>query len=146
MPVAAAGGQLWTALRRGAPLPVLPSERGGGSLARRIPPLCARSAIGVEVNKIHRQRQIVKRIHVRVEHVRPSRAMLGHLERIKANEALKKAAKESGKPCPAEALRRQPKGARDGFTLNMGAVFDKKVHLLKPEPYVFRPLEKAYLK
>ena len=106
----------------------------------------ARSAIGVEVNKIHRQRQIVKRIHVRVEHVRPSRAMLGHLERIKANEALKKAAKASGKPCPAEALRRAPKGARAGFTLDMGAVCDKKVHLLKPEPYVFRPLEKAYLK
>ena len=103
-------------------------------------------AIGVEVNKIHRQRQIVKRLHVRVEHVRPSRAMLGHLERIKANEALKKAAKASGKPCPAEALRRAPKGARAGFTLDMGAVCDKKVHLLKPEPYVFRPLEKAYLK
>ena len=64
----------------------------------------------------------------------------------KCVEALKKAAKASGKPCPAEALRRAPKGARAGFTLDMGAVCDKKVHLLKPEPYVFRPLEKAYLK
>jgi len=103
-------------------------------------------AIGVEVNKIHRQRQIVKRIHVRVEHVRPSRSMLGHLERIKTNEALKKAAKESGTPCPAEALRRAPKSAREGFTLNIDNTCEKKVHLLKPEPYVFRPLEKAYLK
>merc|ERR1712196_519886 len=71
-------------------------------------------AIGVEVNKIHRQRQIVKRIHVRVEHVKPSRSMLGHLERIKANEALKKAAKESGTPSPAEWLERIPKSARPG--------------------------------
>ena len=102
--------------------------------------------VGVEVNKIHRQRQIVKRIHVRVEHVRPSRSQLGHLERIKKNEALKAEAKKSGKPCPAEALRRQPKSARPGFTLDMNAVCGKKVHLLKPEPYVFRPLEKAYLK
>jgi hypothetical protein len=60
-------------------------------------------------------------------------------------EALKKAAKESGKPCPASALRREPKGPRDGFQLNLGNTFEKKVHLLKPEPYVFRPLEKAYL-
>ena len=97
-------------------------------------------AIGVEVNKIHRQRQIVKRIHVRVEHVRPSRSQLGHLERIKKNEALKAEAKKSGKPCPAEALRRQPKSARPGFTLDMNAVCGKKVHLLKPEPYVFLSL------
>ena len=98
------------------------------------------------MNKVHRQRQIVKRIHVRVEHVRPSRSMLGHLARIKKNDALKAEAKKSGKPCPAEALRRQPKGARPGFELNMKNTFGQKVHLLKPEPYVFRPLEKAYLK
>ena len=61
-------------------------------------------------------------------------------------EALKKAAKESGKPCPDSALKRTPKGAREGFTLNLDNVFEKKVHLLKPEPYIFRPLEKAYLK
>lgn len=102
-------------------------------------------AVGIEVNKVHRQRQIVKRIHVRVEHVRPSRSQTGHLQRVKANEALKQAAKQSGKPCPASELRRAPKGPRDAFQLNMGNVFENKVHLLKPEPYVFRPLEKAFL-
>ena len=30
-----------------------------------------RRAVGVEINKVHRQRQIVKRIHVRLEHLRP---------------------------------------------------------------------------
>ena len=127
---------------------------GGRAPVRAIPtdsPAClrccsARSAIGVEVNKIHRQRQIVKRIHVRVEHVRPSRCKLGHLDRVKANEELKAAAKKSGKPCPAEMLKRSSKSARPGFTLNLGNTSGGKVHLLKPEPYVFRPLEKAYLK
>merc|ERR1711912_161840 len=40
-----------------------------------------RRGIGVEVNKVHRQRQLVKRIHVRVEHLRPSKSRLGHLDR-----------------------------------------------------------------
>jgi len=103
-------------------------------------------AIGVEINKVHRQRQIVKRIHVRVEHVKPSRSMLGHLDRIKSNEALKAEAKASGVKCPASALKRASKSAREGFTLDLGKCFEEKVHLLKPEPYVFRPLEKAFLK
>ena len=102
-------------------------------------------AIGVEINKVHRQRQIVKRIHVRVEHVRPSKSQTGHLLRIKTNEAKKAAAKASGKPCDASELKRAPKGPRDGFTLDLGSTFESKVHLLKPEPYVFRPLEKVYL-
>ena len=97
------------------------------------------------MNKVHRQRQIVKRIHVRVEHVRPSRSATGHLQRVKDNEAKKAAAKKSGKPCPASDLRRTPKSPKDAFKLNMDNVFENKVHLLKPEPYVFRPLEKAFL-
>ena len=116
----------------------------------RFPPLAwllsARSAVGVEVNKVHRQRQIVKRIHVRVEHVRPSRSQLGHLNRIKENESLKAAAKASGTPCPAEALKRAPKSARSGFTLDLVKCFEAKVHLLKPEPYIFKPMEKPFLK
>merc|ERR1712100_239331 len=97
-------------------------------------------AIGVEINKVHRQRQIVKRIHVRLEHVRPSKSMTGHLQRIKTNEAIKAEAKKTGTPAPASALKREPKGQRDGFELNMGNVFEKKVHLLTPVPYIFKPL------
>merc|ERR1740133_367845 len=58
-------------------------------------------AVGVEINKVHRQRQIVKRIHVRMEHLRPSKSAAGHLARIKSNEAIKKAAKLSGVPAPS---------------------------------------------
>ena len=99
-----------------------------------------RRGIGVEVNKIHRQKQLVKRIHVRVEHLRPSKSRAGHLARVQQNEAIKKAAKESGKPAPASQLKRAPRGPRDGFLLNMGATHGNKVHTLPPVPYVFKPL------
>jgi len=99
-------------------------------------------AVGVEVNKVHREKQIVKRIHVRVEHVRPSKSQSGHLQRVKDNEAIKKAAKESGVPAPASALKRAPKGPRDAFELSLGSVFENKTHLLTPIPYVFKPLER----
>lgn len=101
-----------------------------------------RRAIGVEVNKIHRQRQLVKRIHVRVEHLRPSKSKLGHLDRVAANDEKKKAAKISGVPVPAHELKRSPVGPRDSFLLNLGATFEGKVHTLTPVPYVFKPLEK----
>ncbi|EOD15532.1 hypothetical protein EMIHUDRAFT_436239 [Emiliania huxleyi CCMP1516] len=101
-----------------------------------------RRAIGVEVNKVHRQKQLVKRIHVRVEHLRPSKSRLGHLDRVKLNEEKKRAAKASGTPCPASELKRQPKGPREGFLLDLSKTFGEKVHTLTPVPYVFKPLEK----
>ncbi len=42
----------------------------------------SKRAIGVEINKIHREKQIVKRIHVRVEHLRPSKSQSGHPSRV----------------------------------------------------------------
>ena len=105
----------------------------------------SKRAVGVEVNKVHRQRQIVKRIHVRVEHVRPSRSQTGHLARVKANEEIKAAAKKAGVPAPASALKREAKGPRDGFKLNLGATCEKKVHLLTPLAYVFKPMTQPFL-
>ena len=101
-------------------------------------------AIGVEINKVHRQKQIVKRIHVRMEHLRPSKSSSGHLARIKQNEATKKAAKESGVPAPLSALKRQPFSPRDGFTLELDKTCEGKVHTLTPVPYIFRPLTRPY--
>jgi large subunit ribosomal protein L21e len=99
-------------------------------------------AIGVEINKVHREKQIVKRIHVRVEHVRPSKSQAGHLARIKANEAIKKEAAAKGEKADPSALKRMPSGPRDGFELSLGSTFESKVHLLTPQPYVFKPLER----
>lgn len=86
-----------------------------------------RRGIGVEINKVHRQKQLVKRIHVRMEHLRPSKGRAGHLQRVAENEAIKKAAKESGTPAPASALKRMPKGPRPGFELELNATFGEKV-------------------
>ena len=67
----------------------------------RFPPLAwllsARSAVGVEVNKVHRNRVIAKRIHVRVEHVQPSRSRDEFLARRASNDAAKAEAKKAGK-------------------------------------------------
>jgi len=53
-------------------------------------------ALGVELNKKVGNRILKKRIHVRVEHVRPSTSRMGFLNRVKQNEAIKKEAKETG--------------------------------------------------
>ena len=49
-----------------------------------------KTAVGVEVNKQVRNRIIKKRIHVKVEHVRPSKCRMEHLNRVKKNEAIKR--------------------------------------------------------
>ena len=72
-------------------------------------------ALGVEVNKEVNGRVIKKRIHVRIEHVVPSRCKEEFLARRAANDAAKAAAKASGEPLPAR--KRTVAGPQDGFTL-----------------------------
>eukprot|EP00959_Pyramimonas_sp_CCMP1952_P202925 4244037-Pyramimonas_sp.AAC.1 len=55
-----------------------------------------------------------KRLHVRVEHVVPSRCREEFLSRRASNDAQKKAAKAAGKKA---VTARQPAGPRDGFVL-----------------------------
>jgi len=47
-------------------------------------------AIGVEVNKLVKNRIIKKRIHVRLEHVQPSKSKAKFLERVKENDNLRR--------------------------------------------------------
>ena len=86
-------------------------------------------AIGVEVNKVHRQRQIVKRIHVRVEHVRPSKCRQEVLRRVKENEAAKSAAAESGEKID---LKRHPVQPKSGYVYNMS----EKPETIQALPFV----------
>jgi len=53
-------------------------------------------AVGVEVNKQHREKILRKRIHVRIEHVRPSRCREDFLARVKENDVKKSQAKKAG--------------------------------------------------
>lgn len=61
-------------------------------------------------------RYIKKRIHVRIEHVSPSRCHEEFLRRCKENDEARHAAKVAGTPAPP--MKRVPKGPRtEGFTL-----------------------------
>merc|ERR1719242_2148121 len=55
-----------------------------------------RNAIGVEVTKVVQNRQIRKKLHVRLEHLRKSRCNEAFLKRVKENDQKKKEAKERG--------------------------------------------------
>jgi large subunit ribosomal protein L21e len=73
-------------------------------------------AVGVELLKKVNGRFVKKRLHVRIEHVQPSRCREEFLARVKANDEAKRAAKVAGLPPPV--TKRQPKGPRtQGFTL-----------------------------
>ncbi|KAI4378494.1 hypothetical protein MLD38_015965 [Melastoma candidum] len=69
-------------------------------------------AIGVEINKQVGNRIIRKRIHVRVEHVQPSRCNEDFQLRKKKNDQLKAEAKAIGKVI---STKRQPEGPKPGF-------------------------------
>merc|ERR1712236_119949 len=60
----------------------------------------SKHAVGVVVNKRVRGRILAKRISIRVEHVKHSQCRKDFLDRVKANELLKKEAKEAGKEAP----------------------------------------------
>ena len=62
-------------------------------------------AIGVEIHKQVKNRIIPKRIHVRIEHVRPSKSNVEFLKRRKENDAKKRALKKGEK---ATGLKRTP--------------------------------------
>ena len=66
-------------------------------------------AIGVELNKKVGGRIMKKRVHVRVEHVRPSTSRMGFLKRVAANEAIKNEAKSTGVKKPTKRSPTQPR-------------------------------------
>lgn len=87
-------------------------------------------ALGVEINKQVNGRIIKKRLHVRVEHVKPSRCREDFLKRRALHEDLKKQAKQKGERLPKHDLKRLPKQPREGFTLE-----SVKMTTVAPIPY-----------
>ncbi|XP_062114105.1 large ribosomal subunit protein eL21x/eL21w-like [Humulus lupulus] len=84
-------------------------------------------AIGVEVNKQVGNCIIKKRIHVRVEHVQPSRCTEEFRNRKLRNDKLKAEAKLKGE---AISTKRQPEGPKPGFMVE-GA----QLETVTPIPY-----------
>jgi len=71
-------------------------------------------AVGVEVNKLLRGKILKKRIHVRIEHVRPSKCRDEFLQRVKDNAAKKAAAAAGGAKV---SLKRKPGQPKAGYAV-----------------------------
>eukprot|EP00658_Telonema_sp_P-2_P081680 TRINITY_DN844_c0_g1_i8.p1 TRINITY_DN844_c0_g1~~TRINITY_DN844_c0_g1_i8.p1 ORF type:complete len:176 (-),score=42.97 TRINITY_DN844_c0_g1_i8:164-691(-) len=72
-------------------------------------------AVGVLVNKQVGGRVMAKKIHVRVEHVTPSACRKQFLDRVKANDDAKVAAKAAGQPKPN--TKRPVRGPKPGRSI-----------------------------
>eukprot|EP00397_Hematodinium_sp_SG-2012_P069154 GEMP01116608.1.p1 GENE.GEMP01116608.1~~GEMP01116608.1.p1 ORF type:complete len:177 (+),score=40.87 GEMP01116608.1:48-533(+) len=68
-----------------------------------------KNAIGVEVTKNVGNRQLRKRLHVRIEHVRRSRCNDDFLRRVKLNDKIKQQAKLDGKKVSTKRVPILPK-------------------------------------
>ena len=89
-------------------------------------------AVGVIVNKIVREKQLKKRIHVRIEHVAASRCRDDFLNRVKVNDAIRSQAHADGKPVPN--LKRVTRGPRAAKFVKGSEI---NVTTIAPVPYVF---------
>merc|ERR1719373_872922 len=85
-----------------------------------------RNAVGVEITKVVGNRQLRKRIHVRVEHLRKSRCNEAHLKRVKENDQKRHDAKLLGKTV---VLKRQPEGPKP---MKIVKAKDEDVEVLAP--------------
>ena len=89
-----------------------------------------KSAVGVEVTKTVGMRQLRKRLHVKIEHVRRSRCNEEFLRRVKENDQLKQDAKLVGKKI---ITKRMPQGPRDGKIIK---ATEDNVEVLAPLPFI----------
>ncbi|EKX37159.1 large subunit ribosomal protein L21e, cytoplasmic [Guillardia theta CCMP2712] len=87
-------------------------------------------ALGVMVNKQVKGRVLSKRIHVRIEHVKPSKCQDEFKARVKHNEEVKAKAKRAGKRI--EILKRLPKDPKPGYIVKAKK---QPVHTMCAVPY-----------
>ncbi|XP_065189322.1 large ribosomal subunit protein eL21-like [Sycon ciliatum] len=77
-----------------------------------------RRAVGVIVNKRVKGRILPKKINIRIEHIHQSRCREDFLNRVKANDELKRAAKVSGEKVNTKRLPVAPRTERFVSTYN----------------------------
>jgi large subunit ribosomal protein L21e len=71
-----------------------------------------KNSLGVIINKRVNTRIVPKRIHVRIEHVRKSASREAFVERVKANDKLKREAKARGEKVNTKRIPKQPRGSQ----------------------------------
>jgi len=89
-----------------------------------------KSAVGVRVNKFVNGRILEKRIHVRIEHIRPSKCQKEILARKVTNEAAKASFKNGGEKVN---LKRTPKLPKEGYFLEKPG--DGIITTIQPLPF-----------
>ena len=89
-----------------------------------------RNAVGVELTKIVGNRQLRKRIHVRIEHVKKSRCNEEFLKRVKANDQKKRDAKLMGETV---SVKRSPEGPKD---MKIVKAKPEDVEVLAPKAFI----------
>merc|ERR1719446_1291733 len=89
-----------------------------------------RNAIGVEVTKVVGNRQLRKRIHVRLEHLRKSRCNEAFLKRVKENDQKKRDAKLQGQTV---VCKREPEGPKAAKIVKAK---DDDIEVLAPLPFI----------
>ena len=83
----------------------------------------SKRAVGVEVNKVIRNRREKKRVNVRIEHIRPSKCRQDFLDRVKRVDDKLRAAKLDGKKLHISEIKRFPTAPKAGFEVSSkGAV------------------------
>merc|ERR1719454_2566237 len=89
-----------------------------------------RNAIGVEITKIVGNRQLRKKMHIRIEHLRKSRCNEAFLTRVRENDVKKRDAKLEGKKI---VCKREPVGPKD---MKMVKANEDDVQVLAPLPFI----------
>merc|ERR1719246_138753 len=89
-----------------------------------------RNALGVEVTKIVGNRQLRKRIHVNIAHLRKSRCNEAFLKRVKENDVKKRDAKAAGVKV---VTKRIPEGPKE---MKIVKASDEEVQVLAPLPFI----------
>jgi len=74
-------------------------------------------AIGVRINKQINNRIIVKHVHVRIEHVKPSKCRAEFLKRVKINSQALRTARKNNIKIAKGQLKRKPVQPKVGYTL-----------------------------
>merc|ERR1712194_780804 len=88
-----------------------------------------RNALGVEMTKIVGNRQLRKRLHVNIAHVRKSRCNEAFLKRVKHNDETKLMAKLKGEKV---VCKRIPEGPKD---MKIVKATEEDVEVLAPLPF-----------
>jgi len=90
-----------------------------------------KAAVGVRVNKLVNGRVLEKRIHVRIEHIRPSKCQKEILARRITNDAAKVESRKTGIKIN---LKRTPKLPKEGYFLEK-AGGDGVITTIQPLPF-----------